>query len=293
MVPTYLAIGSLGVNCGINDLEVIGMANMLCAEMGLDPAATGGTIATAMELIEQKAVTPEELKIDLRFGNGEAVLEAIRLMSTKGGHAKRLGQGGRSLAESFGKPEIFMGVKGMPLAPFDPRAIQGLGLHFATCNYGPHHLYGNTFIDELLNAHEKIDPWDIEGKPQLVKDYQDTTAVMDSLGLCSWPLMGLKFKNYVPMVNSCLGSSYTADDLLLVGERIWNLERLFNMSASFDETHDLLPQRFIKEPIAEGPAEGQVSRLQAMRPVYYQLRGWSDQGDPLPETLNTLGLENN
>jgi aldehyde:ferredoxin oxidoreductase len=293
MVPTYLAIGSLGVNCGINDLEVIGMANMLCAEMGLDPAATGGTIATAMELIEQKAVTPEELKIDLRFGKGEAVLEAIRLMSTKGGHAKRLGQGGRSLAESFGKPEIFMGVKGMPLAPFDPRAIQGLGLHFATCNYGPHHLYGNTFIDELLNAHEKIDPWDIEGKPQLVKDYQDTTAVMDSLGLCSWPLMGLKFKNYVPMVNSCLGSSYTADDLLLVGERIWNLERVFNMSTSFDETHDILPQRFIKEPIAEGPAEGQVSRLQAMRPVYYQLRGWSDQGDPLPETLNTLGLENN
>ena len=94
----------------------------------------------------------------------------------------------------------------MPLAPFDPRAIQGLGLHFATCNYGPHHLYGNTFIDELLNVHEKMDPWHIEGKPQLVKNYQETTAAMDSLGLCSWPLMGLKFKNYVPMINSCLGT---------------------------------------------------------------------------------------
>jgi aldehyde:ferredoxin oxidoreductase len=291
MVPTYLAIGSLGVNCGVNDLEVIGMANMLCAEMGLDPAATGGTLATAMEMLEQKALTPEELKIDLRFGNGEAMLEAIRLMSTKGGHAKRLGQGGRSLAESFGKPEIFMGVKGMPLAPFDPRAIQGLGLHFATCNYGPHHLYGNTFIDELLNAHEKIDPWDIEGKPQLVKEYQDTTAVMDSLGLCSWPLMGLKFKNYVPMVNSCLGTSYTAADLLEVGERIWNMERLFNMGAGFDETHDVLPDRFIKEPVTEGPAEGQVSRLQEMRPEYYHLRGWSEKGEPLPATLSALGLE--
>jgi aldehyde:ferredoxin oxidoreductase len=291
MVPTYLAIGSLGVNCGVNDLEVIGMANMLCAEMGLDPAATGGTLTTAMELIEQKALTPEELKIDLHFGNGEAMLEAIRLMSTKGGHAKRLGQGGHSLAESFGKPEIFMGVKGMPLAPFDPRAIQGLGLHFATCNYGPHHLYGNTFIDELLNVHEKIDPWDIEGKPQLVKDYQDNTAVMDSLGLCSWPLMGLKFKNYVPMVNSCLGTSYTADNLLEVGERIWNLERLFNLQAGFSSDDDILPGRLNSEPIPEGPAEGQVSRLQEILPEYYHLRGWSDKGDPLPTTLNALGLE--
>jgi aldehyde:ferredoxin oxidoreductase len=291
MVPTYLAIGSLGVNCGVNDLEVIGMANMLCAEMGLDPAATGGTLSTAMEMLEQKALTPEELKIDLRFGNGEAMLEAIRLMATKGGHAKRLGQGGHSLAESFGKPEMFMGVKGMPLAPFDPRAIQGLGLHFATCNYGPHHLYGNTFIDELLNVHEKIDPWDIEAKPQLVKNYQDTTAVMDSLGLCSWPLMGLKFKNYVPMVNSCLGTSYKAEDLLEVGERIWNMERLFNMEAGFDETHDVLPDRFMKEPVTEGPAEGQVSRLQEMRPEYYRLRGWSDKGEPLPATVSALGLE--
>jgi aldehyde:ferredoxin oxidoreductase len=292
MVPTYLAIGSLGVNCGINDLEVIGMANMLCAEMGLDPVATGGTLATAMELVEQKALTPEELKIDLRFGNGEAMLEAIRLMSTKGGHAKRLGQGGHSLAESFDKPEMFMGVKGMALAPFDPRAIQGLGLHFATCNYGPHHLYGNTFIDELLNVHEKMDPWDIEGKPQLVKNYQDTTAIMDSLGLCSWPLMGLKFKNYVPMVNSCLGTSYTADDLLKVGERIWNLERLFNLQAGFSSDDDILPDRLSSEPIPEGPGKGQTSRVAEMRPAYYQLRGWNDQGEPLPETLNNLGLEN-
>jgi aldehyde:ferredoxin oxidoreductase len=291
MVPTYLAIGSLGVNCGINDLEVIGMANMLCAEMGLDPVATGGTLATAMELVSQKALTPEELKVDLSFGNGEAMLEAIRLMSTKGGHAKRLGQGGRVLAETFERPDLFMGVKGMSLAPFDPRAIQGLGLHFATCNYGPHHLYGNTFIDELLNVHEKIDPWEVEGKALLVKDYQDTTAVMDSLGLCSWPLMGLKFKNYVPMTNSCLGTSYSADDLLTIGERVWNMERLFNMSAGFDAAHDVLPDRFTQEPIAEGPAEGQVSRVQEMRPEYYQLRGWNEVGAPLPETLIKLGLE--
>jgi aldehyde:ferredoxin oxidoreductase len=184
-----------------------------------------------------------------------------------------------------------MGVKGMSLAPFDPRAIQGLGLHFATCNYGPHHLFGNTFIDELLNVHEKIDPWEVEGKPQLVKNYQDTTAVMDSLGLCSWPLMGLKFKNYVPMTNSCLGTSYSADDLLAIGERIWNKERLFNIGAGLGAAQDTLPDRMTREPIADGPAEGQVSRVPEMRPEYYSLRGWNDGGEPLPETLERLGLE--
>jgi aldehyde:ferredoxin oxidoreductase len=195
------------------------------------------------------------------------------------------------LAESFERPEVFMGVKKHPLSPFDPRAIQGMGLHFATCNYGPHHLYAYTFIDELLNVHENLDPWEIEGKPLLVKRYQDTTAVNDSLGLCNWPLMGLKFNNYVPLVNSCLGTSYKGDDLLLIGERIWNLERMFNLSTGCNSTQDTLPERFTKEPIPEGPGEGQTSRIEEMLPEYYHLRGWSEKGEPLPETLKALGLK--
>lgn len=291
MAPTYLAIGSLGANCGISDLTTVGMASMLCGEMGLDPVAAGGTLATVMELVEKKVVTPEELKVDLRFGNGEALVEALRLMSTKKGYARRLGQGGRAIAESCGRPEIFMGVKNLPLAPFDPRAIQGMGLHFATCNYGPHYLYAYTFIDEILNVHQNLDPTEIEGKPLLVKEYQDSTAVMDSLGLCNWPRMGLKFNNYIPMVNSCLGTNYKADDLLFIGERVWNMERMFNLRAGFNRTHDTLPDRFIKEPIPDGPAAGQVSRIEEMIPEYYHLRGWNEQGEPLPETLKAFDLE--
>jgi aldehyde:ferredoxin oxidoreductase len=291
MVPTYLAIGSLGANCGVSDLSTIGMANMLCAEMGLDPVATGGTLATAMELVERKIATTDELKIDLRFGNGKGILEALRLISTNKGHAQRLGQGAKDLADSFDSPDVFMGVKGMPMSPFDPRTLQGMGLHFATCNYGPHHLYGYTFIDEVLNVNENMDPFETEGKPALTKLYQDTTAVMDSLGLCNWPLMGLKFKNFVPLVNSCLGTSHTAEDLLSIGERIWNTERLFNIKAGFDRYHDALPKRFTEEPISEGAGEGQISKVNEMLPEYYRLRAWNEQGEPLPETLKTLGLE--
>jgi aldehyde:ferredoxin oxidoreductase len=291
MVPTYLAIGSLGVNCGISDMATIGMANMLCAEMGLDPVETGGTLATAMELVEKKAVTAEELKIDLQFGKAAGMLEAIRLISTKKGHAQRLGQGAKALSESFGMPDVFMGVKGMSMSSFDPRAIQGMGLHFATCNYGPHHLYAYTFIDELLNVNEKMDPDSTEGKPTLTKLYQDTTAVMDSLGLCNWPLMGLKFKNFVPLVNSCLGTSYTAEDLLLTGERVWNAERLFNLKEGFNGTDDALPARFTDEPVSKEKGKEMVSRVKDMLPEYYRIRGWNEKGEPSPETLKTLGLE--
>ena len=290
MAPTYWAIGALGLNCGIRDMTTIGMANMICAEMGLDPIAAGGTVATAMELMEKGIASSDTLKLEFRFGQGEDLLQALTLIATKKGHAKRIGKGGEALAGEYGAPGSFMGVKGLPMAPFDPRSIQGMGLHFATCNYGPHHLYAYTFIDELLNVHEELDPWSTEGKPELVKRYQDMGAVIDSLGLCNWPLMGLKFNNFVPMVNSCLGTDYRADDLLTIGERIWNQEKLFNMRAGFDHTHDTLPERFVKEVIPGGPAQGQISKVDEMLPKYYELRGWSEKGEPRLETLEALEL---
>ena len=291
MAPTYWAIGALGLNCGIRDLGIIGMANIVCAEMGLDPIAAAGTVATAMELVEKGVVSRDNLKLELRFGQGEDLIQALTLMATKKGHAERIGRGGQALAEEYGQPGSFMGVKGMPMAPFDPRAIQGMGLHFATSNYGPHHLYAYTFIEEVLSVHQEIDPWVTDGKPELVKQYQDMAAVIDSLGLCNWPLLGLKFNNLVPMINSCLGTEYRADDLLRIGERIWNIERLFNMRAGFDNSHDTLPERFFKEPIQDGPAQGQISKVDEMLPKYYEVRGWGENGVPRPETLEALELE--
>ena len=290
MAPTYWAIGALGLNCGVSDLSTIGVANMICAEMGLDPIAAGGTVATAMELVKKGIADTNTLKLEFRFGQGEDLLQALTLMATKKGHAKRIGRGGQAMAGEYGAPKSFMGVKGLAMAPFDPRSIQGMGLHFATCNYGPHHLYAYTFIEEVLNVHEEVDPLTTEGKPELVKRYQDMAAVMDSLGLCNWPLMGLKFNNFVPMINSCLDTDYRADDLLRIGERIWNLERLFNIRAGFDHTHDTLPERFLKEPIQDGPAQGQISKVDEMLPRYYDLRGWSESGEPRADTLQALGL---
>ncbi|UCD86894.1 MAG: hypothetical protein JSV01_03740, partial [Desulfobacterales bacterium] len=129
MAPTYWAIGALGLNCGIRDLGIIGMANIICAEMGLDPITAAGTLATGMELVEKGVVSRDNLKLELRFGQGEDLIQALKLMATKKGHAQRIGKGGQALAEEYGQPGSFMGVKGMPMAPFDPRGIQGMGLH--------------------------------------------------------------------------------------------------------------------------------------------------------------------
>lgn len=291
VAPTFMAIGSLGTNLGITDMEAIGRANALCAGMGLDPVATGGLFATAMEILQTGAASSSDLKMELAFGDAESLVKGMEMVSTKKGHARRLGVGGLALAREYGAEKAFMGVKGMPLASFDPRAIQGLGLHFATCNQGPHHTYGYSFIDEILGVHEEVDPQAVEDKPRLVTYYQNTTAAMDSLGICNWVLFGLKFKNLVPMANAVLGEKLTADDLMLIGERVVSLERLFNLRAGLSGGDDRLPVQFTDEPLTEGPAQGRVSKANEMLPEYYELRGWTPEGEPSPETLERLGLK--
>ena len=289
--PTYTAIGALGTNLGITDLAAIGRANISLAALGLDPVATGGFLALAAELLEKGRATPKALGLEFRFGDGEGLFKSIESLIKNNNILEVWRNPGRKLAEVWGADHLFMGVRGAPLAPFDPRAIQGLGLHFATSNLGPHHGDAPTFIDELLGVHLRLDPGEVEGKPELVKEYQDRTAVLDSLGFCHRLLLGLKFANLIPMVTAVTGEPYKADELLKAGERVWNLERLFNLRAGFSGQDDRLPERFIKEPLEGGPAQGQVSHVPEMLPHYYQLRDWSEDGVPRPETLNRLGLD--
>jgi len=291
--PTYTAISALGTNLGITDLAAIGRANMVLAALGLDPVATGGFLALAAELLEKGLATPEALGLEFHFGDGEGLSKAVESLVKNKNVIPAWRERGGQLAEAWGGSHLFMGVKGAPLAPFDPRAIQGLGLHFATSNQGPHYADAPTFIDELLGVHQRLDPEAVDGKPELVKDYQDLTAVLDSLGFCHRVLLGLKFANLIPMVNAVTGEQYKAEALLEVGERIWNLERLFNQRAGFSFRDDRLPERLVQEPLASGPAQGQVSHVPEMLPLYYHLRGWSEDGVPLAETRQRLGLANN
>jgi aldehyde:ferredoxin oxidoreductase len=144
---------------------------------------------------------------------------------------------------------------------------------------------------KLLGIRGEIDARAIEGKAPLVKLFQDGNAVFDAAGLCRLLLLGVWVEELVPMLESATGISFTDDELLAAGERIWNLERLFNIRAGFSGADDTLPRRMLQEPMPEGPARGQLCRLKEMLPEYYAIRGWDERGVPTEEKCRSLGLD--
>ena len=183
-----------------------------------------------------------------------------------------------------------MSVKGQEFPAYDSRGIQGMGLAYATSNRGACHLRGYTVASEVFGIPVKTDPLVTEGKPGLVKAFQDATAVFDSSGLCVFTTFAWSLADLQPQLQAACEGDWSMEKLALIGERIWNLERQFNNAAGFTGKDDNLPRRLMTEPAKTGPAKGLVSGLDKMLPEYYELRGWSKDGVPTPATLQRLGL---
>lgn len=289
--PEYETVWAFGADCGVSDLAAIIKANNLCNEYGLDTISTGATIACAMELYEKGYIKKEELDgPELKFGSAEAIIEWTRKMGSGEGFGAKLALGSYRLAESYGVPELSMSVKKQELPAYDPRGVQGHGLHYATSNRGGCHVRGYLISPEILGYPEKIDRFSLEGKAKWVKLFQDLTAVIDSLGLCLFTSFALDLKDYCELFNCIVGEKFTPEDMLIVGERIWNLERVFNLKAGIDPKEDTLPRRLLEEPIPDGPSKGHVHKLKELLPEYYKVRGWDEKGIPTSEKLEALGL---
>ena len=288
--PEYRSIALIGASCGIDNINAIAKINYLCDEMGIDTLSFGSAIACAMELTEKKIISKKETGVNLKFGNAEAVVELVEKVVKREGFGEILAEGGYQLAAKYNHPEYFMGVKKQGSPAFDPRGIQGLGLEYATSNSGVSHALGYLVTHKILGIRGEIDPLTTEGKAPLVKLFQDGSAVFDSAGLCRLLLLGIWIDEVIPMLDAATGISYTEEGLQKIGERIWNLERLFNVKAGFSSTDDTIPQRMLKEPMPEGPAKGQVCKLDEMLPEYYTIRGWTRKGIPTEDTLKSLEL---
>ncbi len=287
MAPSLEVIGSLGPGCGVNNIEAVVRANRACLQMGLDPVSSGGTIACAMELSEAGAFPEEEVGFALRFGDAEAVLKLLELMARREGFGNVLAEGGRRLAGKYGRPDLFMGVRSQEMPGCDPRAIEGAGLHFATANSGPSFDSGDTLLTEILG----INPSGVEGKAGLVKEAQDLSALMESVGLCrKMQMAGFSIPEVFAMMEMVTASGMNDADLMKAGERIFNLERMFNVRAGVEGGSDMLPRRMLDEPLKEGIAMGHVSRLPEMIAEYRGLRGWDERGTPSERKLDELGL---
>ncbi len=292
--PEYESIWALGSNCGIDDLEPVIRANYLCNELGLDTISAGGTISAAMELYEKGFIPKEELGTgpELKFGSSDALVYWIGKMGRVDGFGEKLAQGSYRLGESYGHPEFSISVKKQELPAYDPRGIQGIGLTYAMSNRGACHVRGYLISPEVLGIPEKLDPWVTEGKAQWAKTFHDLTAAIDSSGMCLFTSFALGADDYADMLKYGAGLDFDAASLLEAGDRIWNLERLFNLREGLDAARDdTLPARLLKEPIPEGPAKGKVSRIGEMIPEYYKLRGWDEKGIPTPSKLAEVGIK--
>ncbi len=287
----YEAAWALGSDTGVDDIDALTYANYLCNEDGFDPISFGSTLAAAMELFEMGVITLEDTGgIELKFGSAKALTTMAELTAKGEGFGRVLGLGSKRLCEKYGHSDLSMTVKGQEFPAYDPRGVQGMGLAYATSNRGACHLRGYSISSEVLGIPEKTDPLVTEGKPALVKAFQDATAAVDSAGICVFTTFAWTLEDIAPQIAAACEGEWTVDSLLEAGERIWNLERKFNMAAGLTGKDDTLPKRMLKDAAKTGPAKGRVNDLHKMLPEYYQLRGWSSDGVPTQETLDRLAV---
>jgi len=286
----YEAAWALGAANGVKDLETLQYVTMLCNEEGIDPISFGATLGAVMELYEMGVLSKEQLGIAAPFGSAEALAFLAEETIYSRSFGKEIGQGSKRLTAKYGHPDLSMTSKGQEFPAYDGRAIQGIGLAYATSNRGGCHLRGYTIASEVLGIPVKTDPLEHEGKPELVKAFQDATAAFDSSGLCVFTTFAWGLADLAPQLQAACGEQYTTEELEKIGERIWNMEREFNSAAGFTKADDSLPKRLLTEPAKTGPAKGKVNMLAEMLPKYYAARGWDSEGVPTAETRERLSL---
>ncbi|NYB76054.1 aldehyde ferredoxin oxidoreductase family protein [Sedimentibacter hydroxybenzoicus DSM 7310] len=291
--PEYETIWGYGSNCGVSDLGAIIKANYWCNEYGLDTISAATTIAAAMELYQKGYIKKEDLDggPELVWGNADAIIEWTKRMGEGNGLGALMAEGSYRLCENFGVSELSMSVKKQEMPAYDPRGIQGIGLNYATSNRGGCHVRGYMISPEILGLPQPLDRFATEGKAEWTKIFQDFTAAIDSVGLCLFTSFALGADDYADLYNAVCGTTLSGNDFIEHGERVWNLERLFNLKAGIDPSQDTLPKRLLEDPISSGPSKGWLSKLSETLPLYYKERGWTENGLPTDEKLESLGIK--
>lgn len=281
----YETAYAFGPVVGVDDIDALTFAGYLMNEHGMDPISFGATLSAAMELFEMGIITTKETDgIELNFGNAEA----LTVMAEKTGKYEGFGQvlalGSKRMCEKYGHPELSMSVKGQEFAGYDSRALPGMGLGYATSNRGACHLKHDVFAEDMEDQ-------SAAGKAQPCKTSQDAIATIDSTGLCLFTSGAWDLADYAEQLDAACEGSWTKERLEETGERVWNLERQYNLAAGLTRADDTLPPRLLNDPAPSGTAKGRVCELTTMLDEYYELRGWNSQGIPTEATLSRLNLQ--
>jgi aldehyde:ferredoxin oxidoreductase len=243
-----------------------------------------------MELAERGYIPEADVGFKLRFGDHHALIQLIEDMAHRRGFGAFLAEGGYRVAEQYAHPELFMGSKRQAFAAYDPRGSVGMGLAYATSSRGACHLRGYIVSLEHFGNPFKLDPFTADDKAAHLIRQQNETAFVDSSGICVFATMAMGMECLAAMMGDVTGVDYDAGMMQTSGERIWNLERLFNNAAGLTRSDDSLPPRMLEEPLTERMAKGHVVPLERMLEEYYRLRGWDEAGNPRSGKLAELEL---
>jgi aldehyde:ferredoxin oxidoreductase len=239
--PEYETVWAHGANCGIDDLDAIAMLDRLDDDYGLDTIEMGATIGVAME-----AGLAE-------FGDAQAAINLIKEVGKGTPLGRILGNGAAVTGKVFGIERVPV-VKGQAIPAYDPRAVQGMGVTYATTTMGADHTAGYAVTANILKVGGYVDPLKAEGQIELSRDLQIATAAIDSTGMCLFIAFAVldqpeTFQALLDLLNSFYGLNLTGDDVTALGKKILTMERDFNKRAGFTSQQDRLPEFFKKEPL--------------------------------------------
>jgi len=271
--PEFETLGSFGSMLMVNSLEAIVEINQLCNELGLDTISTGGTIACAMELSEKNVLDEK-----IGWGDVEKIKKLIVDIAYRKGLGDKLAEGSKIFSERIGFSDVSMQVKGLELPMYHPDGVLGQALAYTTSNRGGCHLNAYLISVEILGYPYLMDRFSPVNKPNIVAYLQNLAAVMDSMVICKF--LGFEFdeETFAKLLVAVTGKPYTQESVVAVGERIWNLERVFNFKAGLKGEEDKLPSRFKVD-------------VKPMLKEYYEVRGWKPDGFPSKNKLKNLGLK--
>ncbi|MHB1126263.1 MAG: aldehyde ferredoxin oxidoreductase family protein [Bacillota bacterium] len=296
--PEYESIAGFGSMCLVDELEAIAMANELCNRYGIDTISAGHAVAFAIEAFERGFITTRDTAgIKLRWGDPEIMIELVHKIGRREGIGHLLGEGVKRAAEEIGglTQEFAMEVKGLEPAFHDPRAMSSLAVAYATnprgaCHRGGSHIMERSAIPEL-GYDQPFDRFAASGKGPLTARLQDYMGLFNSLKLCQFIAPAIQVSDSLNWLNQVTGWDMDLAEFLKVGERQFNLKRMYNVRCGISRKDDRLPSRLATQKLKDGGAANQLPQLNEMLNDYYEYRGWTVDGIPTAEKLRSLGLD--
>jgi aldehyde:ferredoxin oxidoreductase len=286
--PEYETVAWLGANCGVNDPEAIAYANYLADDLGLDTISTGAVMAFAMEAFEKGMITEADTGgIQLKFGSSEALREMMKRIACREGLGDLLAEGSRIASQQIGQGSEYFALQtaGMELSGVNIKGCASMGLALATADFASHTRLWTATAEMNHNL-------TYESTPKFVKDGQDEVNTRNSLVICDFVPFG--FDRLAPLLEKITGLQVSPDDLVKVGEKISNLNRMYNLKNGRTRKDDTLPPRFFREKHLSGIFKDRYlteETFQQWLDLYYRERGWDSAGIPTAEKLAELSLE--